>query len=157
MASVIGSLILTLIVISVLKEQHIGRIEGRLLKEKQWVVKKAHHRIRKDLNQSFRELHQRAKDIAEDEKIVEALQLFTSNADPASQQQLIQRFSEYKVDEQRSVELYTVAPRLVAWNGFSMPLGEAPLTSQFSNSIQYESIEGQGCLECAGRLASCKL
>ncbi|MBX2818939.1 MAG: HAMP domain-containing protein, partial [Rhodothermaceae bacterium] len=144
MASIIGSLVLTLIVISVLKEQHIGRIEGRLLKEKQWVVKKAHQRIRKDLNQSFKELHQRAKDIAEDEEIVEALQLFTSNAAPASQQELIQRFSQYNVDEQRSVELYTVAPRLVAWNGFSMPLGEAPLTSQFSNSIQYESIEDRG-------------
>jgi len=144
MASIMGSLLLTLIVISVLKEQHIGRIDGRLLKEKQWVVKQAHQRIRKDLDQSFRELHQRAKDIAEDEEIVEALQLFTANADPASQQQIIQQFSRYKVDEQRSVELYTVAPRLVAWNGFSMPLGEAPLTSQFSNSIQYESIEDRG-------------
>ena len=141
---VVGCLVLLLGVVTILKSQHLGRIDSRLLEEKQWVANKAHQRILQDFESTFKELDQKAEAILEDEDVLEALARFTANADPASQKSLINTFSSYAIDEQSAVELYTVAPRLVAWKGFSMPLGTSPLSSQFTYTIQYEALEDRG-------------
>ena len=142
--SIVGTFILLLAVVTLLKEQHLGRVDSQLLEEKQVVAAQAHKRIRKDVDDVFNDLLRVAKGIAEDAEVVDGLERFTTNADPVSQKQLIEQFSTYSVDDQHAVELYTVAPRLVAWKGFSMPIGESPKSTQFSYDVQYEVVQDRG-------------
>ena len=143
----VGVLIIVLIVVSYLKFSHLGRIDRELASEQHRVAQKALEKIERNFEKTLQRVVQNARSVAEDPEIVEALERYTFDADPASQKRLLQRFASFTIDPEDALELYTVAPRLVSWKGFSMPIGEAPLSSQFAYNVQYEVVRDRGVWE----------
>ncbi len=75
-----------------------------------------------------------ARQLAESGVVVDGLRNLDSNG--AAGAPLVRFFSSLQPGDRQSIELYTIEPRLVAWNGFSMPLDAAPSSDQFLDSYQ---------------------
>ncbi len=147
MLGVFGLLLMALGGVSVFKHAHLGRIDDRLEAERQQVAEQAFSRIHRDFERTFNDVHRRALEVAESEAVIESLRRYTFTADPAGERELIALFSEIQIDDGESIELYTVAPRLIAWKGFSMPIGEAPASSSFPYDVRFEAIVDRGIWE----------
>src|SRR5690606_18928632 len=57
---------------------------------------------------------------------------------------VVSYFAGLEPEARTAVELYDVMPRLVAWNGFSMPLDEAPRSLRFLETAQTAIARDEG-------------
>ena len=149
-AWMLGLLLLLLIALgslSIVKQRHLGRIDTQLAEEQRAIEERAYERIEQDLDGMLDQIYRQARLIAQEDDIIEALARFTSSADPASQTQLIRYFANHSVDEGIAVEVYTAGTRIVAWKGFSMPLGDAPFRATFPYRVQFEALSDREVAE----------
>ncbi|MFK7845083.1 MAG: ATP-binding protein [Rhodothermales bacterium] len=134
-------LLLLLAGTTLLKQRQLRLAESDTSRQQARIVENALDKIQDDLAKIQEDLLQEAESIASRSDIVEALDLYVRTNDPASLQRLIRYFVNYKNKERGSVELYTAAPRLVAWKGFSMPTGDMYLTEEFLDTAHIEAID----------------
>jgi signal transduction histidine kinase len=78
----------------------------------------------------------RARQIANTPAVVHGLRVRSRTQILEGPLEVIDFFAELDVERNMSIELYDFTHRLVAWNGFSMPLDNAPLSQQFFESFQ---------------------
>lgn len=82
------------------------------------------------------EMIDRAKQIAESPAIIEGLRIYESSGPAHNSEVLVEYFSNLDLDQREAVSLYDRVPRLIAWNGFSMPLDDAPNGVRFLETYQ---------------------
>ena len=82
------------------------------------------------------ELLGRARQVATTPMVVHGLRIRSRTELQDGPLELIEHFAEIDVEPNTSIELYDVTHRLVAWNGFSMPLDDAPAARQFFDSFR---------------------
>ena len=144
---VLGVLLVSLAVLSLVKQRHVEAIASQLADEQQQVVDRVYKSIVDDFEAIYEDVFEQARDVARKSEVVDALARHISGNDPASESRLIEMFSGYGLDSRWSVELYTIAPELVAWNGFSMPLGSAVVSSDFPYRVQYTTVKDRDVLQ----------
>ncbi|MEM8487246.1 MAG: ATP-binding protein [Bacteroidota bacterium] len=140
-------LVLLLAATTMLKQYRLGQVAGDTSRQQVRIVEQAFETIKKDLAGLQDDLLDEAQKIASRKEIVESLDLYSQTNDPASLQRLIRYFTTYKNAEDGAVELYTAAPRLLAWKGFSLSTGEALLKPDFLNTAHIEAIDDEGVRE----------
>jgi two-component system, NtrC family, nitrogen regulation sensor histidine kinase NtrY len=77
-----------------------------------------------------------AREIAESPEVIQSLRERGRGDVSSSLEQLVRHLSGLAVPERVAVEVYDPMPRLVGWNGFSMPLDDSPNTSRFLDTYQ---------------------
>ena len=75
-----------------------------------------------------------AQRIAGNEQIISGLRAL--NGRDNLNNELVRFFADLQPGARNAVELYTIAPRLLAWKGFGMPLDDAPSSDSFLDSYQ---------------------
>ncbi len=78
----------------------------------------------------------RARQVANAPIVVRGLRVRSRTDVPSGPVELIDYFTQLDVARNTSIELYDYTRNLVAWNGFSMPLDDAPTTPRFFESFQ---------------------
>lgn len=136
----IGALMILLLVVSFLKMQRLGSLERDIQEAQIRVVDDAFDAIEEDFEDLQTGLVREARALAEEAALISSLERYTYSDDPASLEWLIRRFIDYRLPDRGAVELYTAAPRLVAWKGYSLPLGTTPESPGFPDSVKIEVI-----------------
>ncbi len=144
---VFALLIVLLAATTILKQYRLGQVAGDTSRQQVRIVEQAFETIKKDLAGLQADLLDEAQKIASRKDLVESLDLYSQTNDPASLQRLIRYFTTYNLKENGAVELYTAAPRLLAWKGYSISTGETLLKQDFLNSAHIEAIDDEGVRE----------
>ena len=126
------------------KQRQLSRAESQVEGEQLRVVERAYDEIVRDFERVQADLLREARSIAEERNVVLELDRYTLSADPSSEASLVRFFAGYSLPDRRAVELYTSAPRLVAWKGFSVPEGRSPIASDFLSRVQVEIVDDGG-------------
>jgi hypothetical protein len=142
-ALAVGLLVL-LATTSFLKMRQRSRLDENIEEAQARAVDRAFQAIQVDFERLQQELVREARDLAEESELVASLERYTYSDDPASQDWLFRYFIDYTPPERGAMELYTAAPRLVAWKGYSLPMGNAPTAPDFLEHITIESINDAG-------------
>ncbi len=129
---------------TLLKQRQLSIAEEETGREQVRIVEQAFDVVKKDLFELQNDLLREARSIASRKEIIEALDLFVRTNDPVSLQRLIRYFTKYKPKESGAVELYTAASRLIAWQGLSVPTGDALEKQDFLDSFHIEAIDDGG-------------
>ena len=143
----LGGVVLVLVFLGVttaLKQLQLNRVESQIENERLRIVEQAYTAIASDFEATQEALRKIARDIASRQEVLTALERFVQNADPDSEEWLVGFFAGYQLSERDAIEIYTSAPRLVAWNGYRLPLGEAPNAPDFLNRVHAELINDNG-------------
>jgi signal transduction histidine kinase len=95
--------------------------------------------IQKDFRQEQAQLLEIGQSLANDAVIRRDL----AGRDPAQppSESLVRNLTRLELPERISVEVYDPTPRLVAWNGFSMPLDDAPGRQRFLEGVATATVE----------------
>ncbi len=100
------------------------------------------------VTQQFGQMQQallaQGKALAGEPEVVRALRERLLEADDAGTEPLVRRFAALTLPERWAVELYDPALELVAWNGYSLPLDEAPAGARFLQTFQTAVAEDGG-------------
>ena len=80
----------------------------------------------------------RAQQLATDSLVVRGLQAGRPSDERPSR--LVQRVLDVPVDDRTTVEVYTPLPRILAWNGRRLPLGDAPNEDAFLQRPQSDIV-----------------
>lgn len=136
----IGVLLILVFVVSFFKMQQLRRLEKDIQEAQIRVVDDAFNTIEEDFQDLQASLVKEARSLAEERTLVSSLERYTYNDDPAGLEWLIRRFIDYRPPDRGAVELYTAAPRLVAWKGYSLPLGTTPESPGFPDQVKIEVI-----------------
>ncbi len=129
---------------TLLKQRQLSLAEEDTRRQQERIIEQSFEAIQKDLRDLQEDLLSEAARVATRSDIIEALDLYVRTNDPASLQRLIRFFTGYKNRERGSIELYTSAPRLVAWKGFSLPSGDALQEPDFLDTSHIEAIDDDG-------------
>lgn len=142
--ALLGTLVVLLASTTLIKQRQHKLVDADAEQQQTRIVERALEEIKEDLFGLQQDLLKEAKYVASRKEIVEALDRYVQTNDPASFERLIRFFSGYKNRESGSVELYTAAPRLVAWKGFSMPTGLSLEKEDFLNTFNIEAVDDEG-------------
>ncbi|NNE46379.1 MAG: HAMP domain-containing protein [Rhodothermales bacterium] len=85
--------------------------------------------IQGDFERQQLELLDTAQRVAAEGRVVRGLAAWAPGARP--DEELVRFLSALELPDRASVEVYDPSPRLVAWNGFSMPLDDSPSRTAF--------------------------
>ena len=96
-------------------------------------VREALSYIQQDFSARQRLLLQRARELARNDEVTNALRM-ASRGERSSANVAARLFE--RLNMEASAELYDATPKLIAWNGFSMPLDDAPYRMQFLERSQ---------------------
>lgn len=81
------------------------------------------------------EMLERARRIADAPDVISGLRTRLRTSTSAGPVEIVDYFTDLDIERNASVELYDFAQTLVAWNGFSMPLDDAPVSQGFFDSF----------------------
>lgn len=113
--------------------QHLGTT----LQERQdEAVRDAFQYIESDFETLQEALLDRAEQLATTPEIVEALRIFHRDQPEIGREQLVRYIAARAVPDHIALEIYDPSPRALAWQGFHMPLDDAPLSMRFLSSFQ---------------------
>ena len=130
--------------ITILERSQLGRADNQIESEQLKVAERAFDVVIDDFESIQSQLLKKATAVAERRDIGDALEGYTFNADLASEERLVRYFASRSVDDRESIELYTAAPRLVAWKGHSLPPGTIPDDPNFLDGVRVEVINDNG-------------
>ncbi|MFB3132452.1 MAG: ATP-binding protein [Rhodothermales bacterium] len=114
----------------------IAHVAVRALEQQETVVSSALVHIEREFDEMQRALLARGKALAEAPEVSQALQQrYLGN--PEGSEALVRLFAHLELPQRWAVELYdTSLEQPVAWNGFSIPLDEAPEALRFLETFQ---------------------
>ncbi len=78
----------------------------------------------------------RARAVAEAGEVVRTLRRLQRDGDVTAGEHLVRVVAALELPERTSVEVYDPMPRRLAWNGFAMPMDDAPASSRFLEDVQ---------------------
>ncbi len=114
----------------------VAHVEATVQQQQEAVVSRALVRIDDDFTGMQQALFDRAKALAETPAIIEAMRQRNFEGWPESKKALSRLFAGLELPKRWSVELYDPSLELMAWNGPSLPLDEAPELPRFLESFQ---------------------
>ncbi len=132
---VAGVLILFLALTGGLRAYWIARTVRQVEARKAEEVQEGLSWIERDFKDRLARLEQRARTLAELPAIVAGLRLY-ARGEPGARENLVRILADRPIPQRGGLELYDPTPRLVAWNGISMPMDEAPGSLRFLESVQ---------------------
>lgn len=89
-------------------------------------------------------LWDRAREVASAPEVVRGLRERVRSGEIIGPRSVVAYFAKLEPGDRTSIELYDVTPRLVAWNGFSMPLDAAPASLRFMDGVQTSIARDEG-------------
>ena len=113
----------------------VAQVAARASQQQEAVVSSALIDIEQEFDAMQDALLAQAKALAEAPEVIEALRLQTLG-DPEGAEALIRLFAHLDLPVRWAAELYDTALDPVAWNGFSIPIDEAPETPRFLETFQ---------------------
>lgn len=139
-AGVAVFLLVTLAATIAIREWRTNRAEDHAVELREKRVRDALDHIQQDFTRRQQDLLETARHVARDGDVIAALRSLArgqrSMSDVAAS--LAPRIAPYG-----DVEIYDVMPRLVAWNGHSMPLDDAPSRLQFLEASQVSVVSDE--------------
>ena len=118
------------------RELRVDRIEQASDEHSRRVVTTALDRIEGDFQVIQRRLLDRAEQVASVPAVAEGLEERVHLPSSTASKTVVDYFSDLAVPYGMSVELYDADVQLVAWHGFSMPLGEMPDSLRFGGAFR---------------------
>lgn len=118
------------------RELYVGYVAGRAEDLQREVVTEALDEIEERFNEMQDEMLERARQVGSASVVVQGLRVRARTELQEGPVELVDYFAELDVSRTTSIELYDFARQLVAWNGFSMPLDDAPSSQRFYESFQ---------------------
>lgn len=118
-----GFLLLLLPLTWLVRTWHLGEVSDAAERIQRHSVTSALNQIEARFAQMQDDLMDRARDIARDPVIVRGLRTRARQDLPEGPADVVRLFVELDLPRHTSIELYDAGRMLVAWNGFSMPVG----------------------------------
>lgn len=118
------------------RELYVGYVAGRAEDLQREVVTEALDEIEERFNEMQDEMLERARQVGNASVVVQGLRVRARTELQEGPVELVDYFAELDVSRTTSIELYDFARQLVAWNGFSMPLDDAPSSQLFFESFR---------------------
>jgi signal transduction histidine kinase len=119
-----------------LQTWRVSHVAATAQEQQETVVAEVLVDIERQFNDIQRELLARAQALAEDPVVVRALRTRLLGNATQGTHTLIRFFADLDLPDRTAVELYDPAQQLVVWNGFSLPLDEAPQRPRFTETVQ---------------------
>ena len=113
----------------------IAHVAARASQQQEAVVSAALVEIEQQFDEMQQALLARGKALAEAPEVSQALRQ-RNLGDPKGTEALIRLFAHLELPKQWAVEIYDTSLELVAWNGFSIALDEAPEAPRFLETFQ---------------------
>ena len=111
-------------------------VQATVEAQQEEAVGEAFRYIQRDFQSLQQVMLERASKLADAPAIVPGLRAYVTGRRPTVPEPLVEYFASLNVEDRWSVELYDPIPRLVAWHGFSMPLGRGPNAPNFLQAPQ---------------------
>ncbi len=115
---------------------HLSRLPASVEERREAATRLALARVSRDFAELQGELLALAHDVAEDPEVARSLRRLRSGEEFASREALVRYMASLGERPNLGVELYDPTPRLIAWNGFSMPPDDAPSAARFLDQVQ---------------------
>jgi two-component system nitrogen regulation sensor histidine kinase NtrY len=134
--NILGVLLAVMLVVTLLARQMTGNLtEDELPQEQARLVGQALDRATEDFEARIDDVGRRAAAIGSDRRIATALGLLAENEDQAIKN-LVTVMADLDLPDLVSAELYEPTPRLLAWNGYAMPMDTGPEDVRFLSAPQ---------------------
>jgi two-component system, NtrC family, nitrogen regulation sensor histidine kinase NtrY len=97
--------------------------------------------VDREFRQFERRLHDRARSLAEDQDVVRLLRERERGTWIQPPEELIDIAASASVNQRQGIEIHDLSPRVVAWNGVSVPMDAAPSSDRFLSTYQTSVVE----------------
>ena len=135
-----GILVLGVLVTAGLRTWAVHQVREAPEARRDAVVRAAFETVDEDFRRLRGQIQGQAQGLATDSVVVQGLQAWRGQDTRPSR--LTQRLLDLSLDDRTTVEVYSRMPRVLAWNGQRMPLGEVPNTDAFLQRPQMEVVDG---------------
>lgn len=135
-AAVAGVLLLLIPLTWLWRAAYVADIADSTSEMQREAVSQAFSEIESRFEEMQEDLLDQAEDVAQSPEVVRSLRLRARRGLTEGPEEVVDFFADLDVPYSSSIELYDYTPQLVAWNGFSMPLDNAPFSSRFLDSFQ---------------------
>jgi len=118
------------------RSMRVAYVGATVVERQEAAMTKALTFIEQDFATLMDDLLAEARAVAESPEVVRNLRRLSEEQGAEAVEQLVQAVTTRPLAVRRALELYDPAPQVVAWNGFSIPMDEAPSSPRFQTAFQ---------------------